>query len=63
MKSVQKTDFEIIHHGAVDGVTGSCHQLFLGSTEGDTRGSILIDCGLFQGAEASKDRKRPANYI
>lgn len=38
----------IQHHGAVDGVTGSCHQLWL--TEHD---SLLIDCGLFQGAEAS----------
>jgi len=39
---------EILHHGAVDGVTGSCHELQLG----DGR-SILIDCGLFQGAETS----------
>ena len=39
---------KILHHGAVTGVTGSCHQLF------DQNGnSILIDCGLFQGAEAS----------
>ena len=38
----------IKHHGAVNGVTGSCHQLF--SANGD---SILIDCGMFQGAEAS----------
>lgn len=36
------------HHGAIDGVTGSCHQLWL--TEQD---SLLIDCGLFQGREAS----------
>jgi metallo-beta-lactamase family protein len=39
--------FEILHHGAVDGVTGSCHQLRLLSS-GD---SALIDCGLFQGDE------------
>jgi len=38
----------ILHHGAVDGVTGSCHELRLGSDFG-----ILIDCGLFQGAETS----------
>ncbi|WOD12581.1 MBL fold metallo-hydrolase [Pseudomonas sp. NyZ704] len=38
----------IQHHGAVSGVTGSCHQLWL--TPHD---SILIDCGLFQGAETS----------
>ena len=38
------------HHGAVDGVTGSCHQLLL-----DDGRSILVDCGLFQGAETSAD--------
>lgn len=38
----------IQHHGAVDGVTGSCHQLHLTPTA-----SILIDCGQFQGAETS----------
>jgi len=38
----------IKHHGAVNGVTGSCHQLF--TEVGD---SVLIDCGLFQGDEAS----------
>ncbi len=39
---------QVIHHGAFDGVTGSCHELFLGP-----HASILIDCGLFQGAETS----------
>lgn len=38
----------IEHHGATNGVTGSCHQLHLTPSC-----SILIDCGLFQGAEAS----------
>lgn len=38
----------IQHHGAVKGVTGSCHQLWLSPTA-----SLLIDCGLFQGAETS----------
>lgn len=33
------------HHGAVNGVTGSCHELRIGER------SVLIDCGLFQGAE------------
>lgn len=42
------SDFTIAHHGAVDGVTGSCHQLRLA----DGR-SLLVDCGLFQGAEVS----------
>ena len=43
-------DFSFTHHGAVDGVTGSCHQLSLA----DGR-SLLVDCGLFQGAETSGD--------
>ncbi|MEL0167506.1 MAG: MBL fold metallo-hydrolase [Pseudomonadaceae bacterium] len=38
----------IEHHGAVNGVTGSCHQLWITPTD-----SLLIDCGLFQGAETS----------
>ncbi len=38
------------HHGAVDGVTGSCHELTLANGQ-----SVLIDCGLFQGAETSAD--------
>ncbi|WP_313339332.1 MBL fold metallo-hydrolase [Stutzerimonas nitrititolerans] len=38
----------IQHHGAKDGVTGSCHQL-----EMDASTSLLVDCGLFQGDDAS----------
>ena len=38
----------IDHHGAGDGVTGSCHQLHMNATS-----SVLIDCGLFQGNDAS----------
>ncbi len=38
----------IKHHGAVNGVTGSCHELII-----DDNNSVLIDCGLFQGAETS----------
>lgn len=38
----------IKHHGAVNGVTGSCHELMC-----DDGRSVLIDCGLFQGAETS----------
>jgi metallo-beta-lactamase family protein len=38
---------KITHHGAVEGVTGSCHQMDLASGEG-----VLVDCGLFQGDEA-----------
>ncbi|SBT04482.1 hypothetical protein ACCAA_1460004 [Candidatus Accumulibacter aalborgensis] len=40
----------ITHHGAIDGVTGSCHQLSLPDDP-----SPRIDCGLFQGAETSSD--------
>ncbi|NLQ18964.1 MBL fold metallo-hydrolase [Marinomonas sp. M1K-6] len=39
---------DVKHHGAVQGVTGSCHELFV---DGDN--SVLVDCGLFQGAETS----------
>ncbi len=39
---------DIEHHGAKDGVTGSCHQLHM-----DASHSLLVDCGLFQGNEAS----------
>jgi len=42
-------DYPIItHHGGASGVTGSCHQLWI-----DQDNSILVDCGLFQGQEAS----------
>jgi metallo-beta-lactamase family protein len=37
----------ITHHGAHEGVTGSCHELHF--TE---KRSVLIDCGLFQGLDA-----------
>ena len=40
---------EILHHGAVNGVTGSCHELRAGDA------GILIDCGLFQGLEGKRD--------
>ena len=39
---------QISHHGAVNGVTGSCHEL-----HADLVHSYLIDCGLFQGADTS----------
>ncbi|WP_117233616.1 MBL fold metallo-hydrolase RNA specificity domain-containing protein [Vibrio maerlii] len=37
---------QVIHHGGKDTVTGSCHELRLDDQ------SILIDCGLFQGADS-----------
>ena len=41
---------QFTHHGAVRGVTGSCHRLSLPDAQ-----AVLIDCGLFQGAETSPD--------
>ena len=43
-------DYTLLHHGAVDGVTGSCHELR--ARDGT---AILVDCGLFQGAEVSAE--------
>ncbi|MDN3639971.1 MBL fold metallo-hydrolase [Simiduia curdlanivorans] len=45
-----------IHHGAKTGVTGSCHELFVSPHE-----SLLVDCGMFQGAEASERDLDPAD--
>lgn len=42
---------EFKHHGAVVGVTGSCHEWLFAPGA-----SLLIDCGLFQGAETSPNR-------
>ena len=49
---------KIIHHGARHGVTGSCHQLFI-----DGERSVLIDCGLFQGAETAPDGSAGADRL
>jgi len=49
---------EILHHGATGGVTGSCHQLLM-----DAQHSLLIDSGLFQGAETSADGKSAADRL
>ena len=49
---------DILHHGATDGVTGSCHQLLM-----DDEHSLLIDCGLFQGAETSGEGKSAADRL
>ncbi|MDO8273688.1 MAG: MBL fold metallo-hydrolase [Gammaproteobacteria bacterium] len=46
---------QFLHHGAADGVTGSCHR-YLASPELH----LLIDCGLFQGVEAGGDERRPS---
>ncbi len=42
----------IIHHGAVDGVTGSCHEYLMTPDY-----AVLIDCGLFQGDEQGSGNK------
>ncbi|NLS13515.1 MBL fold metallo-hydrolase [Vibrio sp. SM6] len=42
------SETSVIHHGGKTTVTGSCHELRL------TRGSILIDCGLFQGRDLAR---------
>ncbi|MFL7866132.1 MBL fold metallo-hydrolase RNA specificity domain-containing protein [Vibrio cincinnatiensis] len=39
---------QLIHHGGKNTVTGSCHELVFGDR------SILIDCGMFQGADAQQ---------
>lgn len=48
MSETRMRDVCITHHGAVTGVTGSCHEVWVDETH-----SVLIDCGLFQGAETS----------
>ena len=48
----------IVHHGAVTGVTGSCHQLPM-----DDEHALLIDCGLFQGAETSPEGRVGAGKL
>ena len=40
----------IKHHGGANGVTGSCHQL-----DCDAHNALLVDCGLFQGEDASEE--------
>ena len=41
---------KLLHHGARDGVTGSCHQLWLNDDQ-----SLLVDCGIFQGDDARRN--------
>ncbi|RTE86076.1 MULTISPECIES: MBL fold metallo-hydrolase RNA specificity domain-containing protein [Gammaproteobacteria] len=41
-------DVQFIHHGAREGVTGSCHELKFPHGR-----SLIVDIGLFQGAETS----------
>lgn len=48
----------VLHHGAKNGVTGSCHQLLI-----DAHNSLLIDCGLFQGAETSAEGQASSEQL
>jgi len=50
---------QIIHHGARTGVTGSCHEVRIGSY------GLLVDCGLFQGEEGGRtlDIEFPIEHI
>lgn len=49
---------QIIHHGAIHGVTGSCHEL-----RTDKQQSVLIDCGIFQGSDRSPHGKANADDL
>ncbi|HHX33966.1 MAG TPA: MBL fold metallo-hydrolase, partial [Gammaproteobacteria bacterium] len=49
---------KVVHHGAKNGVTGSCHQIFI-----DENTSFLIDCGLFQGAETSAEGRASSEQL
>lgn len=49
---------KILHHGARDGVTGSCHQLYM-----DENNSLLVDCGLFQGSEVGNGNSSERHQI
>ena len=46
---MEQQQIKIVHHGGVEGVTGSCHELRVGEA------GVLIDCGLFQGRERRDD--------
>ncbi len=48
---------KLIHHGAHQGVTGSCHQL-----KWDSKRSLLVDCGIFQGDDARKHPNPEINF-
>ena len=48
----------ILHHGAVNGVTGSAHELRL-----DVDHALLVDCGLFQGHDQSPHGEASADDL
>ncbi len=49
-KDMETTYPQIVHHGAANGVTGSCHRYI---AKEDFH--LLVDCGLFQGEDAGPD--------
>ena len=49
--------YQLIHHGAAQGVTGSCHELRWGSD------GFLVDCGLFQGESGASGIDFPIRNI
>lgn len=59
---VYQQGYDIHHHGAVRGVTGSCHELQYLNKTGSLEG-ILVDCGLFQGIEAESDNDVGASLL
>ncbi|WP_395505112.1 hypothetical protein [Ectopseudomonas hydrolytica] len=48
----------ILHHGALIGVAGFCHQLQI-----DVHHVLLVDCGSFQGAETSPEGQAMPNRL
>jgi len=48
----------IVHHGGRFGVTGSCHELQMGSAA-----SLLIDCGLSQGDNTAKEGRNKRGSV
>jgi metallo-beta-lactamase family protein len=48
---------KLVHHGAHDGVTGSCHQYWINDAK-----SVLVDCGTFQGQDAKKHPNPEINF-
>lgn len=48
---------KLIHHGAHNGVTGSCHQYWITNDK-----SVLVDCGTFQGQDAKKHPNPEINF-
>jgi metallo-beta-lactamase family protein len=49
--------YQLIHHGAALGVTGSCHELRWGSD------GFLVDCGLFQGESGARGIDFPIGNV